>query len=65
MTAKEKKNKQADPTPPPPPEPIDVVEGIPDRQSNPPRWKYLVLAGMFAAWIAFMLYCELAGAPPR
>lgn len=64
MTAKEKK-KQADKTPPPPPEPIDVVEGIPDRRARSQRWRLLVLAGVFVAWIAFMLYCQLAGAPPK
>jgi hypothetical protein len=49
----------------PPPGPIDVVDGIPDRQAGRSVWKLLVLAGIFVAWIAFLLYCGLAGAPPK
>ena len=49
----------------PPPEPIDVVDGIADRTPAPPRWKRLVLAGVFVAWVAFMLYCQMAGAPAK
>lgn len=48
-----------------PAEPVDVVDGIPDRQADPPRWKLLALAGVFLAWIAFLLYCQLGGAPPK
>lgn len=48
-----------------PTEPIDVIDGIPDRQAERPRWKLLTLAGVFLAWIAFMLYCQLAGEPPK
>ena len=47
----------------PPPEPIDVVDGIPDRQAGRSRWKLLILAGIFVAWIAFLLYC--ASVPPK
>jgi len=64
MTARETKE-QADRTDPQPPDPIDVVDGIPDRQARPQRWKLIALAGAFAAWVAFMLYCQLAGAPPK
>jgi len=64
MTASKSKNK-TDKTPPAPTDPIDVVGGIPDRQSRPPRWKFVVLAGVFVAWVAFMLYCQLAGAPAK
>jgi len=49
----------------PPPGPIDVVDGIPDRQAGSPRWKLVVLAGIFLAWLAFLLYCQLAGSPPK
>lgn len=49
----------------PPTEPIDVVDAIADRHAQPPRWKLLVLGGLFVAWIAFMLYCQLAGAPAK
>ena len=64
MTRRDKKpppTRKPDRTPPP--EPIDMVDGIPDRQAVRPRWKFLVLAAVFAAWIAFLLYCQVAGAP--
>ncbi len=67
MTRRDKRTaaKSKPPAPAPPPEPIDVVDGIADRQANPPRWKLLALAGLFVAWVAFMLYCQLAGAPAK
>jgi hypothetical protein len=46
---------------PEPPEPVDAVDGIPDRSSNPAAWKYLLLAAIFLAWVAFLVYCQLAG----
>lgn len=39
------------------PLPIDVVEGIPDRSTSRPLWKYLLIAVMFLAWIGFLVYC--------
>lgn len=39
------------------PTPIDVVEGIPDRSATRPLWKYLLIAGVFLAWIGFLIYC--------
>ncbi len=41
--------------------PIDVVDGIADREAKPPRWKYLLIAAIFLAWVGFLLYCKLAG----
>ena len=66
MTRRKKKHPTTPkPELPMPPGPIDVVDGIPDRQWSPARWKLLALAGVFVAWIAFLLYCQLAGAPPK
>lgn len=45
------------------PEPVDVVEGVPDRSSDPALWKYLALAVIFVAWVCLLLLCLLAGAP--
>lgn len=45
------------------PEPVDVVDGIPDRSARGRAWKLAVLAGVFVAWVAFLIYCALAGAP--
>lgn len=49
--------------PPQPLPPVDIVDGIPDRAENPPKWKYFALAGIFAAWVAFLVYCHVAGGP--
>lgn len=45
------------------PEPVDVVDGIPDRSANCAAWKYLVLAIVFVAWIAFLIYCQIVAKP--
>ena len=44
-----------------PPEPIDIIDGVPDRAPHPAVWKYLLLAGVFLAWMAFLLYCQFGG----
>ncbi len=41
--------------------PVDVVDGLADRQAKPPRWKYILIAAIYVAWIAFLIYCLLAG----
>ena len=46
-----------------PPQPVDVVDGIPDRAENPPRWKYVLIAAVFLAWLGFLIYCAAAGNP--
>ncbi len=46
-----------------PPEPIDEIDGVPDRSPHPAVWKYLLLAGAFLAWMAFLLYCQFGGGP--
>lgn len=66
MTRRRKKQPTAaKPGGPIPTRPIDVVDDIPDRRGSPARWTLLALAGIFVAWIAFLLYCQLAGAPPK
>ncbi|HUU94564.1 MAG TPA: hypothetical protein VM487_02405 [Phycisphaerae bacterium] len=44
-----------------PAEPVDVVDGIPDCAARRPAWKYVLIALVFLAWAAFLLYCHLAG----
>jgi len=48
---------------PPPPEPVNVVDGIPDRSGRPGWWKILLLALIFAVWVAFLVWALIAGAP--
>lgn len=43
------------------PSPVDVVDGIPDRSPHPAAWKCLVIALIFAGWVAFLIYCAVAG----
>ena len=44
----------------PPPEPLDVHEGMPDTAAKRPIWPYLVIATIFAGWLAFLVYVYLA-----
>ena len=44
----------------PPPEPIDVVDGIPDRSPRRRLWVCLVLALVFLAWLAFLIFVQLS-----
>jgi len=43
------------------PEPVNVVDGIPDRRERTPVWKYVLIAVVFLAWLAFLIYCAAAG----
>jgi hypothetical protein len=47
----------------PPPPPIDVANGIPDRSSRPGRRRLVWILLIFAAWVAFLIYCQVAGSP--
>jgi hypothetical protein len=47
------------------PPPLDVVDGIPDRSSTRPAWKYVLMAAAFLGWLAFLVYCWLAGGVSR
>jgi len=59
--SRSKRSGSADPAPLP--EPVDVVDGIPDRSAHAPAWKYVLIALLFLAWLAFLIYCAVAGAP--
>jgi hypothetical protein len=39
----------------------DAPPDIPLRSKNPARWKLLAIALVFAAWLAFLVYCAVAG----
>ncbi|MCK5114326.1 MAG: hypothetical protein KAR11_06140 [Phycisphaerae bacterium] len=43
------------------PEPIDVVDGVPDHSPSRSRRYLLIVFGLFALWIAFLVYCLLGG----
>lgn len=43
------------------PEPVDVIDGIPDRASRRPRWIFVLLGGIFIAWVLFLIYVRIAG----
>lgn len=47
--------------PPQPTQPRDVVDGIPDRAANRPVWKYLLVGMIILVWLAFLIYCLIAG----
>jgi len=42
-------------------EPIDISDGIPDRSAVRPRWRIVLIVVVFAAWVAFLIYCRFAG----
>jgi len=44
-----------------PPAPVDVVDGIPDRASRRPAWKYVAIVAVFLVWLAALVYIQLAG----
>ncbi len=46
-----------------PPKPVDVVDDIPDRTPRRPLWRYILLAVVFMAWVAFLIYVAAAGSP--
>lgn len=41
--------------------PIDVVNGVPDHAPTTPLWKYLLLAGLFLAWVAVLILVRVLG----
>lgn len=47
------------------PEPVDVVDGIPDRSGRRAAWKYWVIILVFLAWVALLVYIQLAGRAGR
>lgn len=46
-----------------PGDPVNVVDDIPDRSECCRPWQYLLLAVVFAAWVAFLVYCQITTAP--
>jgi len=45
------------------PDPVDISDGIPDRRERVETWKLLAAGAVFAAWLAFLIYCAVAGNP--
>lgn len=43
------------------PEPVDVHDGIPDRVAGPSRKRLLLVAGLFLAWLTFLVVFLLIG----
>lgn len=41
--------------------PIDVVDGVPDHAPKAPVWKYALLAGLFLAWVGFLILVRVLG----
>lgn len=41
---------------------VQRVDGIPYRDANRPVWKYVAIGAVFVAWVAFLIYCQTAGA---
>jgi len=46
---------------PTPEAPADGSAKLPDQSANPAVWKYVLLALIFAGWVAMLIYCCLAG----
>ena len=44
-------------------QPADVVDGIPGRSAGPAWRRLLWILLIFAAWVAFLIYCQVAGTP--
>jgi len=40
--------------------PVNCIDGIPNRSTNPAAWKYVLIGLIFLAWVAFLLYCAFA-----
>ena len=43
-------------------DPVDMVDGLADHSGHPAKWKYIVLAAIFLAWVAFMIVMGMCGA---
>ncbi len=46
------------------PEPVDSFQGIPDCAPRVSRKRWALMVLLFAGWIAFLVYCWLAGRLP-
>jgi len=58
-----KPRRKAAPRAEPAGEPADVVDGIPGRSAGPAGRGLLWIVLIFAAWVAFMIYCQVGGTP--
>lgn len=45
------------------PQPVNVIDGIPDRRPGRAWPTVVVIVVVFAAWVAFLIYCKVAGSP--
>ena len=43
---------------------VDEFQGIPDCAERQGRWRWVLIAALFAGWVAFLVYCWLAGRLP-
>ena len=43
------------------PKPVDVHEGVPDCSQRQSTWRWAVMTVLFVGWVAFLVYCWLAG----
>ncbi len=43
------------------PQPVNVIDGIPDRTPKPRVWMYVLCGAVFVLWLAFLIYCAIAG----
>lgn len=41
--------------------PVDIGQGIPDRATTRPTWKYIALVAIFLVWVAVLIYMATAG----
>ena len=41
--------------------PVNLVDGIPDRRPGGGRWLLILIAVVFLLWLAFLVYCQVAG----
>lgn len=41
------------------PEPINVIDDMPDVAAARPVWFYILLGGVFAAWLGFLIYVHV------
>jgi hypothetical protein len=43
--------------------PAGAADEIPGRAAKRPLWAYVLLAVIFAGWVAFLVFCRITGAP--
>jgi len=58
-----RENKKKPSQEPAPPKPVNVVDGVPDRSDRSMMRTLVWIIVIFSAWVAFLVYCRLAGSP--